>query len=90
MIEMTNVCLCHSTSKCPKMVQVSLVFQLWTTFIHCLLWNMLHALESDTNIGVLYQGSKRSHSVEHNFFFGGSRFAGRSSYYDTQQYNVDR
>ncbi|CAK9231714.1 unnamed protein product, partial [Sphagnum troendelagicum] len=50
---------------------------------------VIRALESDTDIAALYQGSKPGHSVEHNFVFGGSHFAGGSSDYDTQQYNAD-
>jgi len=50
--------------------------------------HVIQALESDTDIGALYQGSKLTHSVEHNFVFGGSHFGGGSSNYDTQHSNV--
>ncbi len=45
---------------------------------------VIQALENDTNISLLYQGSKLGHNVEHNFVFGGSRFGGGSSNYDTR------
>ncbi|CAK9237240.1 unnamed protein product, partial [Sphagnum troendelagicum] len=50
---------------------------------------VVRALESDAENAGLYQGLKPGHSVDHNAVFGGSRFGGGSSDYDTQQYNAD-
>ncbi len=54
-----------------------------------ILEQVVRALESDAENAGLYQGLKPGHSVDHNAVFGGSRFGGGSSDYDTQQYNAD-
>lgn len=50
---------------------------------------VVRALESEEMAGLYQAASKPGYSTEHDSEFGGGRFGGGGSDYDTQQYNAD-